>query len=196
MFVMYDNVDLNLIPNGPHAVGCYRNGRYANEDQARKRFPHARILPISVTGDVPCDCYDIETGDYTPDYAAQLVKTALQHNIWRPCLYANLSTMPAVKHDLEANGVQRNEVRLWVAAYDGVPIIPAGYDAKQFTDRALGRSLDESVCNDTFFRPSSELAVAPHEPAEKVPAARVTFDPDSGEWTIAPEPLHTTPAGA
>lgn len=183
MFIMYDDTNLDLIPNGPHAVAAYVNGQYANYDEAKRRFPHARILGISVTGDVAADCYDVEAGDYTADDVPRLYKIAQEHGIWRPCFYAQLSgVMPAVKEKLNTVVAARKDVRLWVAYYNGTTDLPVGYDAHQFTDRALGRSLDESICADDFFKPLGKPVPAPVH--EKQPQARVTYDPDENRWDI------------
>jgi hypothetical protein len=178
---MYDAVEVENIPNGPHAVAGYVNGNFVTVPELRKRFPHARILEISVGGDVPAHCYDVERGDYHADECARLFKIAKEAGIWRPCFYADLSTMPAVKASLAEVVTSQEEVRLWVAAWDGVSIVPHGYDAKQFTDKALGRSLDESILRDDFFGP---VKPAPRDQALR---AVVTVDPDSNTWTVEHE---------
>lgn len=183
MFTMYDNVTLSLIPNMPHAVGCYRNGRFANEEEARRRFPHARILPISVEGRVACDCYDIEQGDYTPDDVPELFKIAREAGVWRPCFYAQLSgIMPAVRQKLSTVVAKREDVRLWVAYYNEQPDLPSWADAHQFTDRALGRSLDESICRSDFFPPHHTTPPPAAHPVTH--EARITFD--GKDWSIHP----------
>lgn len=153
MLTMYDSVDLAQIPREPAAVACYINGHYANAEEAAKEFPNARLLHISVTGRVAADAYDIEKGDYTAADVAELYTIAKTANVWRPCFYADLANMPAVKEELNRVVNAREDIRLWVAYYNGTPDIPTGYDAHQFTSSALGRNLDESICSDTFFQP-------------------------------------------
>lgn len=177
MFIMYDSTDINEIPNGAHAIACYRNGIYENEHAARKRFPHSFILPISVRDVVACDCYDIERGDYRIDEAAQLVRYAHSHGIWRPCLYANESDWITLHQDLAGAGIARDQYRAWQAHYDGISTVPIGFDAKQFTARALGRNLDESVCNTGFFPPAK-----PH--SDKSLNAMIEYDLDDKSWTV------------
>jgi hypothetical protein len=183
MFVMYDSVTLAAVPAGPHAVACYRNGLYANEEQARRLFPHARILPISVAGAVECDCYDIETGDYSPSDVPELLSVALHARVWRPCFYANLSTMPRVVEQLRSTGVRRDSYRLWVAYYNGHTDLPVEYDAHQFTDRALGRNLDESICRDTFFAPVKHVDPTP---AQHDSLYQMQLHPITGVYTLTP----------
>ena len=184
MFVMYDDVNLALIPKGPHAVASYINGQYANHTEALKMFPHARHLGISVTGIIAAQCYDVETGDYTPDHVPALFEEAKKAGVWRPCFYADLSHMPAVREQLAKVAPARGDYRLWAAYYNGQSDLPAEYDAHQFTDRALGRSLDESICHDNFFPP---LKVA----EDRVWEARVGVNLDDGNWTISPLPAQT-----
>lgn len=174
MYLMYDDVNYDLIPANPHAVIHYINGHEGvlSEEEARKKFPHARLLGMSVTGKVPAPGYDVERGDYTPDDVPELYHIAIEGGIWRPCFYGELSgTMPEIKAKLNTVVKARGDVRLLVADWDDIPIIPTGYDGKQFTDKALGRSLDESILLDTFFKP---------EKAEASPSAAPTPEPD--EW--------------
>lgn len=181
MFFMYDSVDINTIPANPHAVLGYVNGQYANTDELAKRFPHARLLKMSVTGYIAAEGYDLERGDYPPDQAGELHGKAKDGGIWRPCFYAALSNMTAVKTSLAAAGVDRSDVRLLVASWDDVPLVPPGYDGKQFTSRALGRNLDESVLLDTFFQPAKPTDVTWDE-------VKVSFNRNTGEWKTAPLP--------
>lgn len=150
---MYDSVDLSVIPKEPHAVAAYINGRYANYEDAKRLFPNARILTISVTGlDTVADAYDIEAGDYSTADVSTLYKVANEHGVWRPCFYASLDTnMPGVKSELNKVVKTRDDVRLWVAYYNEQSDLPSGYDAHQFTETALGRNLDESICASNFF---------------------------------------------
>lgn len=192
MFTMYDSVTLDQIPANPHAVASYINGKYQNYTEARAMFPHARHLGISVQGEIAAECYDIENGDYEPEDAPRLLKLAQEKGMWRPCFYADLSNMPAVK--LALKGAPRKDVRLWVAAYNGTSLTTAallladGYDAHQFETGALGRNLDESLCQSDFFRPlppkTKEVAVPAPEPAKVPVDLHVTFDPGTDAWTV------------
>lgn len=186
MYTMYDSVTLDEIPSEPHAVAAYLNGRYQNLAQAHEKFPHARILSISVQGlDTVADCYDIENGDYHPDQAADLYDTAKHAGVWRPCFYADLSNMPAVKASLNKVVTQRQDIRLWVAYYDDLPTLPHGYDAHQFTDKALGRNLDESICDSTFFQPRALASpTIPDEPKDVTYHLTIVYNEKTGQWTL------------
>lgn len=180
MFLMYDSTEPNQVPNHPHAVAYYVDGHFGviTHEEARARWPHARLLPISTGSGVACECYDIERGDYKSSDAPHLFEVATKDGLERPCFYANLSTMPAVIEALHTAGIPRDRIRLWVASWDGVSVIPGGYDAKQFTDKALERNLDESICKDNFFAP----LVIP----DKVLRANIAYDENTGRWTVAP----------
>jgi len=184
---MYDSVTVDQIPEQPHAVAGYVNGSYANVDKLKERFPDARLLTISVgASDEIADCYDIENGDYKPSDAAELYQNAVRAGVWRPCFYADLSNMPAVKKSLNTVVKNRSDIRLWVALYDNSPYLPEGYDAKQFTDKALGRNLDESICDSTFFKAVPKKVVTPVKPVEpaKPIHATIEYDPTTDQWVI------------
>lgn len=188
MFIMYDSTTPEVIPANPHAVLAYINGEFANYEYCKEHFPHARILRMSVTGNVVADGYDIERSDYDPADVPGLYTKARDAGIWRPCFYAQLSgVMPAVKKELNTVVKTRQDVRLMVAYYNGTPDLPTGYDSHQFTDKALGRNLDESICASDFFQPVHPSAPAPKPPTEK-PAeiwkAEVAVNLGTGHWNI------------
>lgn len=190
MILMYDSVNYSEVPRNPHAVAYYVDGHYGvrTHEEMVSEFPHARLLSISVTGGTVAECYDIESGDYSPDQAPELVRNAWDHGISRPCLYANLSTMPRVIEAIRpliVTAGDRKRVRLWAAYYNGHPDIPHGYDGHQFTDRALGRNLDESILLDDFFQPWAKIAAERTSAltASAPATARVSFD--GTQWQIA-----------
>jgi hypothetical protein len=195
MFFMYDSVTVDAIPEKPHAVAAYINGEYETYKEVKERFPDTRILQISVTGNIPAQCYDVEAGDYSIDDVPELFKVAKEHDVWRPCFYADLSNMPEVKKALNSvEGMTRDAVRLWVAYYtDGTPALPSGYDAHQFTKTALDRNLDESICATTFFQ-AEKPAPKPEPPKPAEPwKAEVTVDTTNGEWTVRGVPADSKP---
>lgn len=191
-FVMFDTVTVKEVPsfaNTAHdAVAGYVDGRFDNIAAMTAAFPKAHHLSIAVRSTDVADCLDIETGDSTPSRAAFWVELARAHGIWRPCLYANRSTMPAVIANLRAHGIARPQVRLWVADWTFAPHIPAGFDACQWTDKALGRNLDESLCLESFFKAP---APAKHGP-DGVANARVHLDFGTGGWAIDSAPGKVT----
>lgn len=182
MLTMYDSVTTNEIPAEPAAIALYLNGQYANYDEGRKLYPRARVLSVSVTGDTPADAYDIEHGDFTVADVPRLYNLARDHGVWRPCFYGSLdTTMPGIISALNTvPGMKREDIRLWVAYYNGQPDLPRVYDAHQFTNHALGRNLDESICNDTFFQPVKPPAPVPADNRKAI----VTVNGD--KWSVEP----------
>jgi hypothetical protein len=170
---MFDSVDVAEIPRGAHAVAGYVDGHWQTWPLLRARWPHAHHLSITVYGGV-AQCLDIEAGNpVPPERAGAWVQSMHRRGIWRPCIYASLSTMPAVRASLDRVGLPRTSYRLWVAHYDGVPVVPEGFDAKQYTSTARGRNLDASICAPGFFPNSgahhsighAHLPVARHAPS-------------------------------
>ncbi len=188
--IMYDSVDISQIPSDAEAVAAYCDGRYANVAEARDRFPRAHILTIAVFAQHDADALDIETWDAAPGDAAGWYARQKARGAARPCLYASASVMQsAVLPALEAAGITRSSVRLWSAHYSlGEHICGPGTcqalsisaDGTQWTDRALGRNLDQSVLLPGFF----SVPVPPPDPgwtAAMISDLPVVQQGDTGE---------------
>ena len=158
---MWDSVDISQIPADATAAAGYVDGRFANIAELRDRFPRAHILSIAVFAAHDADCLDIEQGDATPGQAAGWYARQRARGIARPCLYASAFVMDTeVWPALIKSGIARSAVRLWSAHYGAGSHIcgptsckELGIDADgtQFTDRALGRDLDQSLLAADFF---------------------------------------------
>ena len=148
---MYDSVDIGTVPGFAQAVAGYVGGNWPTYDGLVKRFPKAHHLSIAVNAGEDAECLDIETGDATPADAPNWVRRQHARGIKRPVVYANASTMPSVLNALSAARIGRNEYRVWTAHYTYRAHIEPGSDATQYTDKALGRNLDASLCSPTFF---------------------------------------------
>ena len=103
------------------------------------KYPHAIHLKISVNGTVGADILDVEQGTRANTAAEALswVVDSRRSGV-NPTVYCNeLSTGPigwaALKAYFDAHGVRWPH--WWTANYDGDPTLPAGADAKQYTDR-------------------------------------------------------------
>lgn len=165
MITMFDTVDTALLPAG-FAYAGYSDGRFANLNQIHARFPQAQVLTIAVFAKDDAECLDVETGDATPAQAAGWVTRQLSRGVKRPCLYASASVMSQVLSAMKEAGVSRNLLRLWSAHYTGTPHIcgPASCremsisaDGTQWTDRARGINLDESLLLADFFGEPANL---------------------------------------
>jgi len=182
--IMYDAIDLSQIPASAPAVAGYVSGRWPTFAHLRGQFPHALLLSIAITAGENADCLDIETGDATPADAAGWYERQKARGITRPCLYASASVMESdVVPVMMAAGIGRNAVRLWSAHYTGVPhicgpsscgLMSIEADGTQWTNRAGGRDLDESLLVAGFF--DAAPAPAPKPPPPR-PAPAPVSDP-------------------
>lgn len=156
----YDDTNLPLIPADAVAVAGYINGHYANYTEVLNKWPHAHHLSIDVNGSANADCLDIEKGDATNATAPGWVRRQKARGIHRPCLYTSVSNANALLDTLAHAGIGRKDIRLWLAHYTLKPHIcsPACWpglktvaDGTQWTSRARGMSLDQSLMNDAFY---------------------------------------------
>lgn len=158
--VMYDDVNLALIPKGAQAVAGYVGGRWPTFSKLRAMFPGARKrVSVAINASEDADILDIENGDATNDQAAAWFKR--QHTpANRPGFYTSVSNVAALAKVLSRAGIPRAAYKLWTAHYTDTPHLcgpkcyagmPTTADATQYTDHALGRSLDASVVTPAFF---------------------------------------------
>ncbi len=168
--VMYDDVNVNLIPKNAPAVAGYIGGSWPTYAKVVTGWPHAKHLSIAVSAAFNADCLDVEDRDARPDQAAAWVKKQLklrsQHNGYnttRPVVYTSAAFGQRLVDILEKAGLKYDQDFMWWSAhYDprlGEHICgpSCGFGLKvkahatQFTDKALNRSLDESVVRPGFF---------------------------------------------
>ena len=157
---MFDAVEVAQIPNGPVAVAGYVDGVWQTAAELADRFPNAHLLSIATSPAHDADCLDVESGDATPADVPGWYERQRGRGVERPCIYANASTMQASIVPLVRSGaIARPLVRLWSAHWAGEHICgPASCgalsidaDGCQWTDRAWGRDLDESLLVADFF---------------------------------------------
>lgn len=159
---MYDAIHVNVLPAGADAYAGYVDGKWPTFAALKRRFGSsgAHLLSIAVFASGNADCLDVEKGDATVGQAPGWVKRRLAGGARRPCLYSSVSNMDALVTALKRAGISRARVRLWSAHYGlGKHICGPGScgqtrhpcDGTQWTDSALGRSLDESVLLSSFF---------------------------------------------
>lgn len=156
--VMFDDVNVDLIPADATHIAAYADGTYQNLDKVKARFPQATILTIDVRGYYRNgDCLDVEPGDATNAdavawFKAREGKTATP----KPILYTSAGNVDALIGSMRMAGISRDRYFLWSAHYTGQPHIcgSCGYpkvDGTQWTDHSHDRSLDESLINDYVF---------------------------------------------
>lgn len=158
--VMFDSINLDQIPADAPAVAGYVGGNWPTYAQLAKRFPKARRLSIAVASSQDAECLDVEPGDATNDTAPRWVQRQLARGVKKPVVYTSASNVKALLASLAVHGIQRSEIRLWTAHYTFHPHVcgpQCGFgiattaDATQWTDKALGRNLDQSLCARSFW---------------------------------------------
>jgi hypothetical protein len=159
---MYDSTNVGNLPAGADAYAGYVDGHFRNLVAIERRFlgSGAQFLSVAVFASDHAECLDIEALDATNAQAPRWVKRRLAAGASRPCLYTSVSNVDALVTTLNQAGISRAEVRLWSAHYEQgkhicgpstCRLTQHACDGTQWTDTALGRSLDESVLLDTFF---------------------------------------------
>jgi len=160
---MYDSTNVGTLPHGAGAYAGYVQGAFQTFATLQRLFAAsgAHLLSIAVFASGDAACLDIETGDATIAQAPGWVKRQLARGASRPCLYTSVSNMDALVTALGGAGIPRAEIRLWSAHY-GQGRHSHACDGTQWTDAALGRSLDESILLNDFFSlsaPATQLIV-------------------------------------
>jgi hypothetical protein len=161
---MFDTVWEDQWPDSPQAVLGYVDGHAGDQPDwawVQQRFPGAYHLSIALNPVSNAMALDVENGAASPASAAAWYERQKARGIQRPCLYASASLMEAtVIPVVRAAMIPRESVRLWSAHYTHQPHVcgPAScgatsvqVDGTQWTDRALGRTLDQSLLLPDFF---------------------------------------------
>lgn len=164
MITAYDSVTLGTVPSDAQALAGYTSGFWPTYGPMRTQFPKlakaGRIMSIAVNVEHDADVLDCEPRDATPDQVPAWVERQLARGVKRPVVYSSVSEYPQILAQLKANGISRNEIRIWTAHYGHEHLCSAkcndfGFtdlaDATQWTDKALGRNLDQSLCQDEFW---------------------------------------------
>jgi hypothetical protein len=150
---LYDGINADAagiardFPNAAKVAG-YLNGTYAWTGAEWALFPHADHVTISVTASANAgDVLDVETGDATPAQAEGWIAMRKQAGLFKPTVYCNLSTVPAVRTGT-GKYVLGTDYDLWVADWDGTTALPyqlavakqfkstPGYDVSEVYDAA------------------------------------------------------------
>lgn len=166
---MFDDVNVSLIPKDAKAVAGYVDGQWQTWDQIDKLFPNAKKLKIAVFGQDNGDCLDVEPGDASIIQAPRWVKRQLanwrdsHHDVPRPVVYTNASSGQQLINQLSKAGLKYGQDYLWWSAHYDPGLgqhlcgphcgfgLKVTAHATQYTDHALNKSLDESICAPGFF---------------------------------------------
>ena len=159
---MYDDVNVSLIPVTAEAVAGYVDGRWPTYAQLAAKFPHAKhIVSIAVFAKDNASVLDVEPGDASVSQAAAWVKRQKARGLKHAIVYTSLSQAQTLVEALASAGlVYSRDYLLWTAHYNYQPHLCSpkcglGFKmiahATQWTDKAGGKSLDESLCSAELF---------------------------------------------
>ena len=160
---MYDDVNVSLIPKDAQAVAGYVGGRWPTYDKIVNGWPNAKHLSIAVTASQNARCLDVETGDALISQAPAWVKRQKARGEKLPVLYTAVSWGQKLVDACTHAGLVYGKDYLWWSAHYNPALgkhfcgpkcgfgLKVTAHATQFTDKALGRSLDESICSVRFF---------------------------------------------
>lgn len=159
--LMFDDTDVSLLPAGYDAYAAYADGAFANFEAVRARFPHAIVLAIDVLAtNLVADVLDVEPGDASNSAAVPWVKGKINAKSKLIILYTSVSNVDALVQVLHNAGISRDQYKIWSAHYGAGAHICGPQtcglaswtcDGTQFTDRALGSSLDETIAHDDML---------------------------------------------
>lgn len=154
---MYDSIELDQFPANPEAVAGYVGGKWPTYEPLCAKFPNAHHLSIAVTASQRARCLDIEPGDASPAQAPGWFHNYADRSQGLPVLYTSASQVAGLVATMTAAGITRERYLIWSAHYthsEHICGVGCGYhaaDATQWTDKALGRNLDQSLCSPAFF---------------------------------------------
>lgn len=155
MTTAFDSTVPADIPGNAEVVLYYADGGFKWSAADLARFPLAEKGGITVTGLLGVQIIDCEPGAvWPPMTAANLARRDIAAGL-RPTIYADASNWPLVDNALASLGLAREtNVDGWIAAYDGVAVVPAGYVAKQYASHNTHPIYDLSVTNGVWpFQP-------------------------------------------
>lgn len=144
----YDSTTATDVPKTAKLALAYVDGRYANLRPMRAWLgKKARIVTVTVLGDIDADMCDCETGDLTPETAAKWAHHKRTARKGFPTIYCLDSQHTTVIAACKQRGlILHKHYNLFVANYDGQRVLPAYAVGKQFADpKGTGHHYDASV---------------------------------------------------
>lgn len=159
---MYDDVNVSLIPVNAVAVAGYVDGKWPTYKELVKKFPKSKYrLSIAVFARDDANVLDVEPGDATIAEAPAWVKREHAKGNPTPILYTSAAYGQKLVDTMTKAGFKYGkDYRWWSAHYTFKPHLcssKCGFGIKvvahatQWTDKAGGKSLDESICSEHFF---------------------------------------------
>jgi peptidoglycan hydrolase-like protein with peptidoglycan-binding domain len=162
---VFDDVNVGLIPGDAEAAAGYVDGHFQTFPALVRRFGNRiPLVSITVFGN-HARIVDIEPGNpLTDKQAADWTAAMIRDGVYRPGPYTSASNVDAVAAELSRAGVRRSQSVIWSAHYTGVPHIcgpnscgacRTQCDATQYTNKARGQNLDETLAEDYFLKAGS-----------------------------------------
>jgi peptidoglycan hydrolase-like protein with peptidoglycan-binding domain len=159
---IYDDVQVGLIPSDAVAAAGYVDGIYRTWPALTARFGNTiPLIPITVFG-ANARIADDEPGNIDNAQTAAWLKRMLAVRTDVPGPYTSASNVDPLVREIQALGIARSQYVIWSAHYTGVAHIcgPTSCgacqnqcNATQYTDRAQGKSLDETEAFASFIGP-------------------------------------------
>jgi hypothetical protein len=145
---MFDDINVHYIPSNPFALAGYTSGYWPTFSTFRKTFPKAHTLSIAINSSQRAECLDTEPGDASPSQVVGWIRAEFKAGYTKPCVYSSYwEFVDQIRPLLNQAGISRNSIFEWDADYTYTAHIDTGFDATQWTDKAYGRSLDQSEVN-------------------------------------------------
>lgn len=129
MRTLYDGINADaagIARDFPDAqlIAGYLTGTYAWTAAEWQLFPRAAHVTIVTTASANAgDVLDVEAGDATPAETAGWIAMRKAAGLYRPTIYCNLATVPAVRTGT-GRWILGTDYDLWVGDWDGTAAIP------------------------------------------------------------------------
>jgi len=157
---MYDATVVGNIPKSALYVAGYVGGEWPTYPTIQAVFPKATHLSIAVNASENAQCLDVEKDDATIADIYYWLNRQLAAKAFRPVIYIQASSVNTMMLTMNANGFHRAQYRLWTAHYgQGEHIcgpstcnqVDVAADGTQWTNKANGINLDQSILLSNFF---------------------------------------------
>jgi hypothetical protein len=149
---MFDTTTVSTVPARPFALAGYTGGFWPTFRLLRRRWPSAHTVSIAISAREHAACLDVEPGDATPGEVVGWYWADRHAGYGKPCVYSDWwEYTHQIRPVLTGARINRSQVWEWDASYTGRPHIDPGFDATQWTDKAFGRNLDESLVLRSFL---------------------------------------------
>lgn len=183
----YDSTTATDLPKTAKIALAYLDGRYANVRAVRAWLgKRARIVTVTVVGNLDATMADCETGDLTPLTAAAWAATKRAARKGFPTIYCLDSKHADVIAACKARGLTLHKhYELFVADYDGDRTLPAYAVGKQFANPTLTKHHYDHSTVRAYWRgvdPVIRRVLAPLPPKPVVvPAKPAPAAPTQGD---------------